>query len=208
MSLFNKGLYILFNIFINDLFFFIQEANICNFADDNTLYASGFNILDVVSTLSSETANILEWFKVNSMVANPEKFQIMFLGIPENEINTFQIGDIQVATSQMVKLLGVLIDSKLTFKQHVKSLCAKASQKTKALFRIRNFLDVLSAKRLCSAFILSNFKYCPLIWMSGCKSNDELINKVHLRALRVVYINTGSTLSELLEIDGSDSIHV
>ena len=71
---------ILFNIFLNDFFLCIQETEICNFADDNTLYASGDNLEAVISILQKEAVNVLHWFKINSMAANPGKFQVMFLG--------------------------------------------------------------------------------------------------------------------------------
>ena len=74
---------LLFNIFLNDIFFVINVSSICNFADDNTLYTSGISLEGVASKLKLDTRNVLEWFKLNSMAANQEKFQIMFLGINE-----------------------------------------------------------------------------------------------------------------------------
>ena len=71
---------ILFNIFINDLIYFIQETEVCNFADDTTIYSCSLNYEEVAHELSNDTYIVLNWFKVNSMAANPGKFQIMFLG--------------------------------------------------------------------------------------------------------------------------------
>ena len=198
---------LLFNIFINDMFLFIKEASICNFADDNSLYAIASCQEEVLSILEREVANVLDWFKINSMSANPEKFQLMFLGRTISEVR-LKIGDVVLTPSIDVKLLGVYIDKNLTFKKHVQYLCKKASNKTKALLRIRPFLNTLTAKRLFEAFILSNFNYCPLIWMYGCKSNNVLINKIHKRALSTVYLKFDTSLEALLEIDNSVSVHV
>ena len=63
---------LLFNIFINDLFFVIEKSDICNFADDNTSYSCGAN-------LKHDAGKLLNWFKINSMKANPEKFQFMII---------------------------------------------------------------------------------------------------------------------------------
>ena len=71
---------LLFNIFLNDFFFFIEKSSTTNFADDNTIYASGDNIEDVIYKLETDIENALNWFYANGMVANPNKFQIMFLG--------------------------------------------------------------------------------------------------------------------------------
>ena len=199
---------LLFNIFLNDLFFFIQEADICNFADDNSLYASGHCQAEVSSILQRESSNVLYWFKINSMVANPAKFQVMFLGKKVEEEVDISIDGVNLKSTCCVKLLGVTIDCKLSFRSHVKTLCKTASQKVKALFRIRPYLNIRCAKQLCDAYILSTFNYCPLIWMNGCKTNDGLINKVHKRALSAVYKDFHSSFYNLLGMDKSVTVHV
>ena len=70
---------ILFNIFINDLFFFITKSEVWNFADDNTLYRCNKNLEHVFSILKYDFKNVLDWFKINPMKANPGKFQLWFL---------------------------------------------------------------------------------------------------------------------------------
>ena len=70
---------LLFNIVINDLFFVIEKSDICNFADDNTLYSCGANLKTVLGNLEHDASKLLYWFKINSMKANPEKFQFMIL---------------------------------------------------------------------------------------------------------------------------------
>jgi len=159
---------ILFNIFINDLIYFAQESEICNFADDNTLYAFGKSVTEVKSTLDREVSSLLYWFDINSMAANPAKFQVMFLGTKE-PISDFCIKDIYIPVSDCVKLLGITIDRKLSFKDHISlsSVCNRASCKTKALLRIRFFLSKSTLTSLCNAYILSQFNYCSMIWM-GC----------------------------------------
>ena len=71
---------ILFNVFINDFIFFIQETEVSNFADDTTLYSCSPNFEESTLKLSNGTHLILNRFRINSMVENPTKFQIMFLG--------------------------------------------------------------------------------------------------------------------------------
>ena len=69
---------LLFNIFINDIFFEIQKSNIGNFSDDNTLYSCSQDLHTVIENLTYDV-NVLTWFQINSMKANPEKFQFMIL---------------------------------------------------------------------------------------------------------------------------------
>ena len=61
---------ILFNVFINDLLLFIKETDICNFADDTTLYACGKELDTMSFKLKIETNRAMQWLKDNEMVAN------------------------------------------------------------------------------------------------------------------------------------------
>ena len=69
---------ILFNVCINDLLLFINETDICNFADDTTLYAYGKDLATISNKLEPKTNTTTQWLNDNGMVANPSKFQFMF----------------------------------------------------------------------------------------------------------------------------------
>ena len=73
-----------FNVFINDLILMIVLCDICNFADDNSLYAIDKELRNVIKKLLHDLDIALEWFKNNEMVANPEKFQVIF---PNSNLN-------------------------------------------------------------------------------------------------------------------------
>ena len=62
---------ILFNVFIDDLLLFIKETDICNFADDTTLYACGKDLDTISNLLELETNIAIQWLKDNEMVSNP-----------------------------------------------------------------------------------------------------------------------------------------
>ena len=151
-------------------------CELCNFADDNSLYAVDNEIENVIKKLLYDLEIALEWFKNNEMVANPDKFQVIFpkynapnLGIYIN--NTF------INASESVKLLGITIDKDLTFLPHIKELCSKTNLKTKALLRMRNRLCDNQAKILYNAYILSQLIYCPIVWMFTNKEGYKLISR-------------------------------
>ena len=70
---------ILFNIFINDLFLFINKAKLANFADDNTIYANSAEMETLPDILEKENETAIKWFKQNQMIVNRDKFQAMVL---------------------------------------------------------------------------------------------------------------------------------
>ena len=71
---------LLFNVFINDIFMFIEKSEICNFADDNTIHDYGENLSNILENLKYDMKVLLKWFRINSFQANPGKFQFMILG--------------------------------------------------------------------------------------------------------------------------------
>ena len=197
---------LLFNIFINDIFLFMEETEICNFADDNTLFACDKSIDIVIMRLKKDLININKWFLDNSLVANASKFQLMFLGVKENEFS-LNIGDIQLKAETEVVLLGITIDNKLTFSKHINNICKLANNKLCAILRLRNSLSVSQTKLLINAHVLSYFYYCPLIWMF-CRKNDmKNVTKVHKRALRTIHNNFILNYEELLVLDNGFTIH-
>ena len=132
---------LLFNIYISDTFYDIDYCNITSYDDDNT-YTSDFNLREVIQKLELITNNLFEWFKNNHMKANADKCHLL---VTRDTDVTAKIGEFDVKNSREEKLLGVKIDSKLSFENHVSSLCKKASQKLHALARVVNFMDL--AKR-------------------------------------------------------------
>ena len=157
---------LLFNIFINDLFLFIEKTKICNFADDNTIYSCNNNLQTILKNLKHDMVNVLKWFKVNSMKANPKKFQFMILGKSTRQTIILNINNIKIRESQNVELLGLTIDNRLTFKDHINMLCRRAGYKLHALRRIRKYLTLEKSKLLYNAFINNQFNYASIIWMS------------------------------------------
>ena len=63
---------LLFNLFINDLFLFLEETNICNFADDNKIYRCDSVLEIILEDLQHDMKILLNWFKINLMKPNPE----------------------------------------------------------------------------------------------------------------------------------------
>ena len=61
----------------------------------------------------------------------------------------------RVQSRSEVKLLGITIDDKLSFTTHIENLCTTASNRLRALARIRNFISFEQAKRLSEAYIMS-----------------------------------------------------
>ena len=106
----------LFNIFINDLFYVIKNScPLYNYADDNTLGFSHLDINILKKNLEEGSKITLDWFDENHMKANVSKFQSIVLKpkgvIPDIE---FSVSEYSLKPVRCVKLLGVKIDTEVS----------------------------------------------------------------------------------------------
>ena len=115
--------------------------------------------------------------------------------------------DAFLESEDVVKLLGILIDNELTFEEHIKMLLKKANSKLHALMRVSKYMTQEKLRILLKSFIESQFNYCPLIWMCHSRKLNNRINKLHERALRLVYKEKNLTFEQLLEKDNAFTVH-
>ena len=153
---------LLFNIYLNNLFLLLEETEVCNCADDTTIYTCGPNIENVVAKLENGALAIGEWFPNNRMKLNEYKCHLMIFDRNSNQVSV-KIGEANVKESKEEKLLGITFYQTLNIKQHVKTLCKKANRKLHALARISCYMDKENLKQVMQAFVLSHFSYSPFL---------------------------------------------
>jgi len=197
---------LLFNIYINDIFFALKEVEICNFADDTTPYVCDSNLKTVLEKLEYNSELAIAWFEVNYMKLNTDKCHLLISGNKHEHIYA-KVGHDVIWESNSVKLLGVTIDNDLKFDKHVSNICLKANRKLSALARVSKFLSFQKRRTLFKSFIESQFKYCPIFWMFHGRQINKKINNLHERALRIVYNDTTTSFQDLLIKDKSFTIH-
>ena len=71
--------------------------------------------------------------------------------------------------------------------EHVSSLCRKVDNKLPVLARLSNFMSFKQTRILLNTFIKFQFEYCPLIWMLHSRRENNKINHLHERSLRIIY---------------------
>ena len=101
-----------------------------------------------------------------------------------------------------------MIDNRLTFYNHVKTLCKNIANKLNALTRIAPYLDHNQLRLIYNSFFKGQLSYCPLIWTFCSRRSNHLINKLQERALRIAYNDFNSSFFELLEMANESTIHI
>ena len=183
---------ILFNIYLNDLLWFTEECDVCNFADDTTIFVCSNNIDEMKDKLEKSADIAIEWFRTNYFKLNTDKCKLIVGGHKSHQIS-LRVGSSIVHEVNFVKLLGITIDNKLNFDDHISKLVKKANSK---LFVIRRGLSMLTLgkrKVLLNSFVQSQFSYAPLVWMLCSKVANKKINRVHYKFLKMLHDDNNST---------------
>ena len=111
---------ILFNIFVNDLLLWISNSELLNFADDNTISAAENTIEELISTLEKESQAAIDWFVLNEMIVNPDKFQAIVVKRNNKMKDSYSLNINQevINSENCLKLLGVEIDNMISFEKY------------------------------------------------------------------------------------------
>ena len=172
---------LLFNIFLNDIFYFINNTQITNYADDNSTYSMAKDVHNLLAILKDDTSLLLDWFKSNEMKSNEDKCHLLVINHQEDV--HVKLGNEKIEGSSSVDLLGIKIDNNLNFNEHVSKLCKKGNQKLHALARISKYLCKDKLKIILKTFIISQFNYCPLTWMFHNRTLNNKTWMFHNRTL-------------------------
>ena len=154
----------MFNIFLNDLYFVLKDANVCNFADDASPHTCDINLDELLMHLQHDSVLSVFWFESNCMKLNTDKWHLIISG-NKHESLWADIGNDDIWESNYVKLLGINIDRSSKFDFHMLKMCSKANRKLTILSRMFKYLTSKKTGVLIKAYFESQFKYCPLVWM-------------------------------------------
>ena len=191
--------------FLADLFLTVNDFDIARYADDNIPYMIADNVDDLATSLEQASNGFFEWFKNNLLKSNADKCHLF---VSTNDRVSMNVDGFKIDKSDTEKLLGVKFDKKLAFDDHISDICIKAGRKISALARITPYMVIAKKCMLVNAFFTSQFSYCPQVWMCYSHTNNNKISRLHERYLRIVCNDKQSSLNELLEKDGSVSIHM
>ena len=200
----------LFNAFFNDFFFFMQHATVHIFADDNTLSSFAKTFAKMKQILESESECATEWFTRNGIFVNPDNFKALVNDKKETNYRNekIQISNEDIQIVPLVKLLGITIDNRLNFNEHISSICKSAANQLSALVRLKSFLGSNKRKVLVNTFILFNFHYCPRVWFVSSSTSLRKIENLHKRALRFLLNNYVSSYEQLLQKSSKASMNL
>ena len=180
---------LLFLLYINDLCDVSPTLSYIQFADDSNIFATGPSINDIILKLNHELESITEWIKANKLLLNISKSNFMIMTSPRKLVSLtdfkVKISDNEIEQVTSCKFLGVIIDNKMSWQEHIAYISNKISKGVGILSRARHTLFPSSLLTLYNSLIKPYFTYCVLLWGNSCKS---VMNKLFMLQKRIVRI--------------------
>ena len=177
---------LLFLCYIND-FTNCHDVFSLQYADDTTVLLSGNTKRSIEDSANQAINQIFEWLTANKLSLNTNKTNYMIISNKKEEISVnIAINNIPLNRVNETKILGVVIDDKLTFKQHVAHVVNKLSSTTFVLHKLKLSIPRPILLKIYYALGHCHIIYCISVWGPASyyiTSRVELAQKKIIRTI-------------------------
>ena len=164
-------------------------SNFCSFADDTSIFCQGDTDEEVSNELSKTLEKVTEWVNNNKLKLNVNKTKIMTFGtdITTNNLTVIKMDDTTLENVETYKLLGLTIDSNLTWKHHIDFIHKKLKYVYYTINKVKNCMPLKSKLLLYNALFESNMAFGIPIWGGVSKNKLKPIEITQKKTLRCIY---------------------
>ena len=184
---------LLFIIYINDIQEQCNSIHLTLFADDTSLIATGSDPEQTTQHLNSQLNKLHHWFTSNHLILNTTKTNFMVFSSKQSVINhhfSVKINDTSINRVYHTKFLGVVIDSKLKWQNHIMHIKNKISKTIGILLRARKTICNKLLLTLYNTLILPHFTYCITIWGKTYTKYTNHLTIIQKRIIRIIAHST------------------
>ena len=171
---------LLFLLYVNDIMESNITSNLNSFADDTAIIAHGISLSDVISQITNDVNKLSEWFCFNKLTLNISNTKCMYFNKNPQMTNSpinINIDGINLDVVENMTYLGVSIDNKLHFHEHIKRNIRPAGHKNLMLCKIRAYINEKTALTIFKSMTLPYLEYGN-IFHNTC--TDLLKNKLQI----------------------------
>ena len=178
---------LLFIIYINDIPGILNVAKFILYADDANIILTGENMNEIEEQLSILTAALLKWVDSNGLVLNLKKTNYMIFSRRKVDRNiNLIIANTHIQCKSEARFLGVIVDDKLNWSQHIKTIKSKMSRYVGIMYRIKSSLPIQACLQIFHSLVMSHINFCSLVWGFSAKSNIESLFVNQKKGMRAV----------------------
>ena len=180
---------LLFILYINDLHYSTKDSTLILFADDSSVFIQGDNMRDISNKMNRELASIYKWTNSNKLSLNVNKTYCMVFKKRRQYLNTnpnITISNKMIDIVNSTKFLGVLIDSSLTWDDHILYIRKKIAKGIGIICKARKVLMSSSLLTLYYSFIYPYLHYAIELWGGAPKTNILPLIILQNKILRII----------------------
>ena len=176
---------------MNDINSLVTRASLRLYADDTTTYDSDQCSASLELSINTDVKVLDHWFRDNYLTVNAGKAQAMVMEKTDYDYD-LKVGDTSIQIAMALKILGVTLDKRLTYEDHIKEMLKKVYAKVAALRGIKRLIPVEVGVKLYKAYILPHLEYCGPLLLGIGKGLDRKLQSGNHYTLKTLF-NMGKT---------------
>ena len=180
---------LLFLFYINDIHKHIKHGTVRLFADDTNIFYHGKDQNLIVQQANEDMARLNRWLCANKLTPNLSKSTYIIIATPNIKIaSNFEIHlkGTRLERVKSVKYLGVMIDERLNWKEHINSVCAKISPVIGVLSKLRWVLPKRICKQIYMSLVHCHTMYCLEVWGCATKLAMNPLITLQKKVIRII----------------------
>ena len=180
---------LLFLLYINDLPNVSEILEFSLFADDTNIYLESESLQTLALIINREIDKLYVWLNVNRLSLNISKTNYILFhpyNKPMKQNIEIKINGNLISEKEYIKYLGVLIDSTLSWKYQISSLCKKVSRAIGVMHKLKAFVPTQVMKSIYYSLVYSHIIYAIEVWGSTFHTELNKIFILQKRAIRLM----------------------
>ena len=174
---------------MDDIQYCSRDCNLDLFADDTNIFVSGITVPDVTHKANSCMCNLISWFLCNRLNLNLDKINFSIFGAGKSHYQFWTYYwwySTVIKQVNTCKNLGIMIDDKLPWQDHIDFVYNKVVRFVYILYRIRHTLSCELSKMMYFAFVYSHLCYGIEIYGNTYHSYLNILIILKNKILRVL----------------------
>lgn len=193
----------IFSLYINDIPNYFEECQSIFYCDDLVLYTSGESMQEIQNKLQYDLNKLQDWCNLNCMKVNVAKTKCMLLRNTKkiNENLKLCISNNEIENVKVFKYLGLELNESLVFENHYIQVCKTMNNRIFLLNRYKHLFTFKWRHIFITSLILSILDYCLPVWGDVPEYKAKRINRILLRAAKLVLLKNAFVTTKLDAFD-------